>query len=88
MFKGCTNLTSAPALPATTLADRCYYTMFYGCTNLNSVTMLATDVSAESCLWSWLAGVSATGTFIKAAAMESLLSGSSGIPEGWDVENE
>ena len=30
MFQGCTSLTSAPALPATTLATNCYYTMFQG----------------------------------------------------------
>ena len=34
MFKGCTNLTTAPALPATTLANYCYSNMFYGCTSL------------------------------------------------------
>ena len=34
MFNGCTNLTTAPALPATTLADFCYLSMFNGCTSL------------------------------------------------------
>lgn len=34
MFLGCTNLTSAPELPATTLAEFCYYNMFSGCTKL------------------------------------------------------
>ena len=28
MFRGCSNLTQAPALPATTLANYCYYGMF------------------------------------------------------------
>ena len=31
MFQGCTSLISAPELPATTLADFCYYRMFNGC---------------------------------------------------------
>ena len=31
MFYGCTSLTAAPSLPATTLASSCYNTMFYGC---------------------------------------------------------
>lgn len=31
MFLNCTSLTSAPALPATVLADKCYFRMFYGC---------------------------------------------------------
>ena len=34
MFRGCTALTRAPALPATTLTDSCYYSMFYSCTSL------------------------------------------------------
>jgi hypothetical protein len=31
MFQSCTGLTTAPALPATTLADSCYYQMFSNC---------------------------------------------------------
>lgn len=34
MFWNCTSLTTAPALPATTLASNCYESMFYGCTRL------------------------------------------------------
>ena len=34
MFYGCTALTKAPALPATTLAYSCYSGMFYGCTKI------------------------------------------------------
>ena len=34
MFNGCTSLTTAPALPATTLTDFCYYYMFNNCTSL------------------------------------------------------
>ena len=34
MFDGCTSLTQAPELPATTLADSCYYGMFQGCDSL------------------------------------------------------
>ena len=34
MFYGCTSLTKAPALPATTMAQSCYASMFYGCTSL------------------------------------------------------
>ena len=40
MFQGCTNLTSAPALPATTLTQSCYAYMFQGCTNLTSAPAL------------------------------------------------
>ena len=34
MFYGCTSLTTAPSLPATTLANNCYMNMFYGCRSL------------------------------------------------------
>src|SRR5690606_41837138 len=35
LFCNCTALSSAPALPATTLAKSCYYRMFAGCTGLD-----------------------------------------------------
>lgn len=34
MFSGCTSLTTAPALPATTLVSDCYSYMFRNCTSL------------------------------------------------------
>ncbi|MBQ1245609.1 MAG: T9SS type A sorting domain-containing protein [Clostridia bacterium] len=34
MFSDCTGLTSAPSLPATTLASSCYSSMFSGCASL------------------------------------------------------
>ena len=86
MFSGCTGLEEAPVLPATTLASSCYSGMFQGCSNLNKVTMLATDISAYNCLYYWLYNVPYyTGTFIKAAEMTTLPTGSSGIPYGWTV---
>ena len=87
MFEGCTSLTTAPALPATTLAHSCYAQMFNGCSSLNNITMLATDISASICLNLWVMNVSSTGTFTKAAEMTSLPTGSSGIPEGWEVKD-
>ena len=85
MFYKCSSLTEAPVLPATTLALQSYWSMFGYCKNLSSVTMLATDVSAKNCLYNWLIGVSATGTFTKAAEMTSLPVGTSGIPQDWSV---
>ena len=38
MFKDCTSLTQAPALPATTLAGSCYYNMFRDCTSLTQAS--------------------------------------------------
>ncbi len=37
LFEGCTNLTSAPDLPATTLSSDCYAAMFKSCTSLTSI---------------------------------------------------
>ena len=45
MFRGCTSLTTAPELPATTLANQCYQFMFYGCSSLTTApTLLATTL--------------------------------------------
>ena len=85
MFVECTSLTTAPTLPATTLAHGCYWNMFNGCTSLNSITCLATDISAWYCTESWLYGVAASGTFTKAASMNSWTTGENGIPSGWTV---
>lgn len=85
MFNGCTSLTTAPQLSATTLANGCYNYMFNGCTHLTSITCLATDISATSCTTKWLSGVAASGTFTKAASMESWTTGGSGIPSNWTV---
>lgn len=50
MFLDCTSLTTAPELPATTVADYCYYYMFSGCTSLTSApaTLPATTL-ANNC---------------------------------------
>jgi hypothetical protein len=87
MFIGCTSLTTAPSLPATTLAEHCYRNMFNGCTSLSSITCLATDISATSCTENWTYNVSASGTFTKAANMTSWNTGVDGIPSGWTVQN-
>ena len=49
MFYGCTALTQAPALPATTLADYCYSYMFYGCTALTQAPALPATTLASNC---------------------------------------
>jgi hypothetical protein len=87
MFYGCAGLTTAPLLPAATLTQECYQYMFYECINLNNITMLATDISANYCLNTWTRQVSSTGTFTKHRDMKSLLTGTSGIPVGWEVKD-
>lgn len=49
MFSGCTSLTSAPTLPATTLTNNCYYRMFDGCTSLASAPALPATTLAPGC---------------------------------------
>ena len=49
LFNGCSVLTSAPELPATTLADYCYYGMFNGCTKLTSAPVLPATTLANDC---------------------------------------
>ena len=43
MFQGCTSLTTAPELPATSLANFCYGYMFQGCTNIKLSTTQTGD---------------------------------------------
>ena len=49
MFNGCTNLTTAPELPATTLKNSCYSNMFYGCTRLTTAPELPATTLMSSC---------------------------------------
>jgi hypothetical protein len=49
MFKSCTALTQAPALPATTLANNCYAEMFYNCTSLTQAPALPATTLASWC---------------------------------------
>ncbi len=49
MFYGCTSLTAAPSLPATTLASYCYFSMFYGCTSLTTAPSLPATTLASDC---------------------------------------
>ena len=51
MFKGCTSLTQASALPATTLALYCYRSMFQGCTVLTQAPVLPATTLAENCYY-------------------------------------
>ena len=49
LFEGCSSLTQAPALPATTLAEGCYYCMFKGCTSLTQAPALPATILAVRC---------------------------------------
>ena len=49
LFEKQTNLTTAPTLSATTLADSCYQNMFYGCTSLTTAPQLPATTLANYC---------------------------------------
>ena len=56
LFYDCSVLTSAPELPATTLADKCYSYMFHNCTSLTSAPKLPATTLAGSCYNSMFSG--------------------------------
>lgn len=51
MFQNCTSLTSAPELPATTLANYCYNSIFKGCTSLTAAPELPATTLARGCYY-------------------------------------
>ena len=56
LFEGCASLTSAPELPATTLAKLCYNNMFYGCASLTSAPELPATTLADYCYMNMFSG--------------------------------
>lgn len=73
MFQGCTNLTSAPALPASTLTTNCYQSMFQGCTQLTAAPALPVTTLASNCYESMFQSCTALTTAPKLLA-ETLVS--------------
>ena len=59
LFNGCTQLTTAPMLPATKLADNCYEGMFNGCTALTNAPALPATELTERCYYSMFYGCTA-----------------------------
>ena len=49
LFYNCTSLTTAPSLPATTLANYCYNYMFSNCTSLTTAPSLPATTLINSC---------------------------------------
>ena len=49
LFYSWTNLTAAPTLPATNLAEYCYLSMFYRCTGLTNAPALPASTLAANC---------------------------------------
>ncbi|MGM9767003.1 MAG: fimbrillin family protein [Candidatus Cryptobacteroides sp.] len=49
LFYSCSQLTSAPDLPATSLAESCYWSMFFKCESLTAAPALPATILAEAC---------------------------------------
>jgi uncharacterized repeat protein (TIGR02543 family) len=62
MFQGCTSLTTAPSLPATTLTKACYRSMFDGCTSLTTAPSLPATTLATDCYYSMFQGCTSLTT--------------------------
>ena len=62
LFKNCTQLTSAPKLPATDLADGCYANMFDGCKSLTKAPELPATKLAYGCYYFMFSDCSALTT--------------------------
>ena len=90
LFHYCGVLTSAPELPATTLADDCYYNMFDNCKKLSTVTMLAPSgqITYSNAFTGWLegAGTGASSRTLKVqdeAAYNALIGNPWYLPDLW-----
>lgn len=62
LFQGCASLTTAPELPATTLANGCYTNMFRECTSLTTAPDLPATTLADYCYSAMFQGCSSLTT--------------------------
>ena len=87
MFTGCTSLTAAPTLLATTLAKNCYFEMFRSCSNLSSIQVAFTDwTDTEDATKYWVYEVAANGVFTKPVTLSTEF-GESRIPTNWRIKD-
>ena len=92
---GCTSLTQAPELPATTLTEFCYCGMFNGCTSLEIAPFLPATVLVDNCYSSMFYGCTSlkrikmnassgefgAGMFYGCTSLELVdMTGSTGVP--------
>lgn len=113
MFTHCTSLIETPELPAISASTAVYNAMFARCTSLKKASLINLNTGINSFFWpmvtlfadcenlnyikvdftswdiygtgNWVAGVSASGTFVCPSALP-IQYGDSYIPEGWTVE--
>ena len=68
MFEGCTSLTEAPSLPATTLAEKCYCSMLKGCTSLTEAPSLPATTLATQCYYGMFEGCTTLSSILSLPA--------------------
>ena len=73
LFDGCSVLTSAPELPATKLADYCYYGMFYCCTSLTAAPELKATTLQDCCYLEMFSGCKKLSTVTMLAPSDQIL---------------
>ena len=56
LFDGCNTLTSAPTLPAVTLAESCYGKLFSGCKSLTTAPALPAETLTTDCYFEMFSG--------------------------------
>ncbi len=100
MFSGCSGLTAAPELPATSLAAYCYASMFYGCSGLTAAPELPATSLAAYCYVNMFydcSGLTAApelpATSLAASCYANMFYGCSGLEDitvgftAWDDDN-
>ena len=81
-----TKITHSPDLYADQLQENCYRGMFYGCGNLKYIKCRAANNVSTTCLQDWVQGVASNGRFVRRSGTNIWPTGTSGIPNGWTVE--
>jgi hypothetical protein len=88
MFYGCSSLTQAPALPATTLAYGCYCSMFEKCASLTQAPELPATTLATNCYYVMFKGCTALtqapelpATTLATGCYKDIFEGCISIPE-------
>ena len=82
IFSSCSSLTTAPELPATTLALGCYYSMFAGCTSLTTAPALPATTLVDYCYSNMFSYCSNLNT-IKLGYTGNFANAPSGAFSGW-----
>ena len=72
LFRGCTSLTDAPELKATTLADYCYSNMFFGCKSLTAAPELKATTLADGCYYIMFYGCTKLSTVTMLAPSDQI----------------